>query len=469
VIAVEEAESLWLRPAGSAGPLTARRRKYTWRPPETLQAQLPPGFELPLQCVVDPEGLRRFYPWSSFEGFLALAWAGGLAILCHRYQLDAPQRQSYRAMPFLFLRARRRAEFFRRQFDDPQDLSVAKSGRTDPTERDILPEDVGLDALGNGQRWDRGELIRRGGEAARAAGYDRPTTAQCIHYGLVEAARRNPLPIAEDRVPLLIRSALFKIDPADEPEAGLVEVVTERLLAAVDPHLDDETAAFEKWFLGSNNRLAHQLAKQKRSRGGELAEDDVRDVLLHLGWRAYQYAAQCIHAQMRFFRNALPDPLSEREACWFEHMHQPQPYLGNLPLVLLLQRFRFLRAPLWELWEGLPDLRPVPVLHRLLFYYADMVARRREADRRIKNGRPAPLIETPAGPSPQGDLFQDIAAAVREIRHIDCHCPRREWHAELAGPAGAEVRIRHRCMACDYQAESTLTRDEFAAIGWSFQ
>jgi hypothetical protein len=434
-----------------------------------LQAQLPPGFELPLQCVIDHEGLRRFYPWTTFEGFLALASAGGLAILCHRQQLDAPQRHSYRAMRFLFLRARRTADFFRHQFDHPQDLSVADSGRTDPTERDILPEDMGLDARGNGQRWSSEEVIRRGGVAARAAGYVRPTTAQCIHYGLVEAARLNPLPIAEGKVPLLIRSALFDVDPANEPESGLVGIVSERLLAALDRHLADETAAFEKWFLGPKNSLVHQLAKQKRGRGGELAEDDVREVLLHLGWQACQYAANCIHAQLRFFQNALPDPLSEREACWFEHMHQRQAYLGNLPLVLLVERFPFLRALLWELWEGLPDLRPVPVLHRLLFYYSDMATRRREVDRRIKNGRPAPFIETVAGASPQSDLFQDIAAAVREIRDIDCHCPRREWRAELAGEAGAEVRILHRCMTCDYRAESTLTRDEFAAIGRSIQ
>jgi hypothetical protein len=160
-------------------------------------------------------------------------------------------------------------------------LTVVPSGRTEPGDRNVLPEDLGLDARGCGQRWGVKELIRRGQAQARQAGYPRPTIAQAIHHGLVEAARRNPLPVAEAKVPRLVRAALFDVDWAEQPDPALVEIVTERLLTALHPHLTDATQAFEKWFLGPNNSLVHQLAKQRRSPGGVLAEDEVRRVLLH--------------------------------------------------------------------------------------------------------------------------------------------------------------------------------------------
>src|SRR5262249_55085825 len=161
---------------------------------------------------------------------------------------------------------------------------------------------------------------------------------------------------------------------------------------------------------------------------------------------------------MRIFQNALPQRLSDRERLLFEHMYLRQPYLGNLPLVLLIERFDFLKGLLWELWEDLPDLGLVPVLYRLLDYYATMAARRREADRLIKSGRPITFDEAVYEPQDQSNLFQDIAAEIREIRGIDCGCPRREWWAELNGKPGAKIRILHRCLACAVQIETILTR-----------
>src|SRR5262249_17077939 len=243
-IAIEEAEAVRLWPRGAATALKTRRFKYTWRPHEALWNQLPPGFELSLQCVVTPDGLRRFYPWTGCEVFLAHASAGGLAILCQRQKLSPQERFSYRAMRFLFLLTRRMAEFFGHRFDHGRDLSIVPSGRTDPTERDILPDDLGQDVQGRGERWSVEGLIRRGAEVARSAGYVRPITAYCIHYGLIEAARLKPLPIAEDRVPSLIRSALYNVDPTEKLAPELLDVVTDRLLVALDRHLEDPTDQF---------------------------------------------------------------------------------------------------------------------------------------------------------------------------------------------------------------------------------
>jgi hypothetical protein len=212
--------------------------------------------------------------------------------------------------------------------------------------------------------------------------------------------------VADDKVPLLVRSVLFEVEPREACNPQFVDIVTERLLTAVHGHLEEDRAAFEKWFLGSKNSLVHQLSKQTKSPGGPLEESAVRKVLLQLGWQSYSYAGNCIHAQMRLFQNAIPDPLNERERLLFEHMHQRQPYLGNLPRVLLLPRFGFLQGVLWELWDRLPDLSLVPVLHRLLDYYSVLACRRREADRRIKNGRPIRFVEAAYEPRSKTSAFR---------------------------------------------------------------
>lgn len=466
-ITVVEAEPIRLRRPGAATTFDVPRLKYTWQPHEALHGQLPDGFALTLQCAIGPDGVRRFYPWDSWETFLALASAGGLAILAQRLQLSGHERHSYRAMRLLFLRAGRMGEFYRHQFEHRQDLTVVPSGRRDSTQTDILPDDLGLDPFGHGTRWSVRELIQRGAEAARSAGDREPTTGQCIRFGFMEAARHNPLPVEADRVPLLVRTALFHVDPADEPDSQLVEVVTERLLTALHLHLEDGGEAFEKWFLGPKNSLVHQLSKQKRSPGGQLDEAAVRQVLLHLGWQSYESGSNCLHAQMRTFQNALPHPLRDPERLLFEHMYQRQLYLGNLPLALLIPRLTFLKEMLWEMWEHLPDLSRVPVFHRLLDYYSILANRRRQADRLIKSGRPVTFIENAYVPPTRSDLFQAIAAEVREVRQMDCGCPQRDWCAELKGRPRTKVRILHRCLACAFEKETSLTREEFAEIGRS--
>jgi hypothetical protein len=430
-----------------------------------LYEQLPADFELALQCVTGPDRLRRFYPLTSFEGFLAQAWLGGLAVLWQRQNVRGNELHSYRAMRFLLLRVRRMTEHFRHRFDSSRDLTVVPSGRTEPGKRDVLPDDLGLDTRGCGQRWGVKELIARGEAQARQAGYPRPTIAQAIHHGLVEAAHRNPLPVPDEKVPGLIRAALFDVDWAEEPDPTLVETVTERLLTALWPHLEDTGQDFEKWFLGPKNSLVHQLAKQRQSPGGVLPEGEVRRVLLHLGWQAYAFAANCLHAQMRTFQNALPKPLNKRERLYFEHMHLPQPYLGNFPLVLLAPRLGFVKEVLWELWEALPERTLVPVFHRLLDWHATMAARRREADCLIKRGRPRRLVETAHLPARTSQTFQELAAEVREHEKIDCGCPRRQWWAELCGRPRTMIQIAHRCIACGYEKVTTLTRQRLTEIG----
>jgi hypothetical protein len=172
---------------------------------------------------------------------------------------------------------------------------------------------------------------------------------------------------------------------------------------------------------------------------------------------------------MRTFQNALPAQLTKRERILFEHLHLPQPYLGGLPMVLLAPRLGFIRELLWELWEQLPDKHLVPVLYRLLYYYASMAARRREADQVRKRPPPVQFVESAYVPKEKSQVFQDIAAEVRELRGIDCGCPQRQWWAELEKVTPRSIRIHHYCVGCpfDFNTTTDLTLKEFIEIGQS--
>lgn len=175
--------------------------------------------------------------------------------------------------------------------------------------------------------------------------------------------------------------------------------------------------------------------------------------------------ANCLHAQMRTVQRALPVTMTERERLIFEHTYLPQPYLGDLPLVLLIERFGFLSGILAEMWEQLPNTSVAPVFHRLLDYYSLMAVRRREVDRLRKSGRPRPLVEAIYREAAKGDVFQEMAAAIRELRGIGCRCGRPEWRAELNGKPKNMVTIAYACMNCDQTAETRVSRKELAQLG----
>lgn len=80
----------------------------------------------------------------------------------------------------------------------------------------------------------------------------------------------------------------------------------------------------------------------------------------------------------------LPTPLTYMERSIFSQMYQRQPYLGSFPLALVIDRSELLKPVLLLIWEKPLEKRLWQVLWRLLDYYAEMSAARREADRRFK-------------------------------------------------------------------------------------
>jgi len=352
---------------------------YEWIPPPELLAQLPPEFTLRLRCITAGDGVRRFYPVDSFENFIAVVFAAGLAVLSVIKHLTPEQRQSYRAMYFLFQRVRRTQEHLKNALLNATSLRVSRVGGDLADERSILPETLGLDQQGQGEPWSVDRLIAEGRRAARDAGIAQPSEADSIRYGLFAAARMNPLTIPADKVPDIVRQALYTEIPVDEPlEPEEFDAVIERSLAAIHGHLTDPAAAFDAWFSGPKNSFVRQIAKRKLLPGGQLDQQVVRRALADLGWQAYRYVADCIHTVMRVIENLIPEPLTGTEQICFEQMHLNQPHFGNLPLVLLVERFPFSKEVIWDIFLNPGDQQAIGILHRLFDWYSDIARRRRQ-------------------------------------------------------------------------------------------
>lgn len=368
--------------------LVDRVDRYRWTPSTKLSALVPIGFEITLDAARGGiDGIRRFFPPNGHGPLLHQAWLVGLAILTRLMNMNEERQQSYRMMYLLFQRVRSMLEHLRREFRWSRDLFIRQTGRLDAHDRDVLPSPLRAGDAPAGKRWSITQLTDRGREAAEAAGVHKLNRAQLVHWGLFVAACEHPLLLEPAEIPGLVRAALFDGGPPGKVDAETRGIVEERILTALLPHLTDDTWKFENWFSGPKNGLINQIAKQRRSRGGPLDKNVVRKVLLDLGWQAYRYVGDCLHAQLRTFQNAIPDPLTPPEQRLFEQIYLRQPHFADLPLLLLAERLGFLRNAIMELWTPTARDDAVAVLHRLLQFYAEMAASRREADRRTQQMR----------------------------------------------------------------------------------
>lgn len=473
---------------------------YVWRPEPALKSQVPPGLEFALHRFVCPDGIRRFRPVSA-NGMIATGFAGGLAVLSAIHNPTPEQHHSYGASYLLFQRVRQTREHFDNQLLNTTSLRRSRVGRDVADERDILPESLGLDAAGNGERWDVDRLYDEGKRAAREAGVTNPTEQVALEYGFLEAARRNPLYLDKNEVPQLVRLTLYE-SCGEELDPELMAEIEERTLSAMANHLDEPAPVFDNWFQGKAN-LLQQIGRRKLRPLGVLDQDVVRRALQELGWQSYQYVGDCIDLQIQAFLKAIPD-LTDEEQRWFKQMHCKQPYFGGLPLVLVFERFTFLRKAIWEVWQNPGNREAVAVLHRLMDYYRHMASERRAVDRLVKQRRPqllkpdekSPLtVELPAQTraretsamesdeessageepkeieTPQGipALFDEIAEVVRTSRGIICGCPDPDWESRSTPLADGRFAIHHCCLSCQFSANTELSPDQLKEIGEMFK
>jgi hypothetical protein len=481
-VTVEDLPATTLASGRSPPPgVTVRRSRYTWRPSGDTSRQLPSHFRLSLDCAALPDGVRRFVPCAGAAPFILQASVGGQALLATRAGLSREQRFSYHAARLFYQQAHRLREHFGRTFGREQDLYTPQGGRIGQDDAHVLPAHLGLDGKGRGEPWKPADVVRRGRQEAAAAGYANPDEATCIRLGLHAAARRNPVErtMMSDAESLpLVRLALFDLGPSCEPsDESLVDKVQERLFPALERHIDDDTESFNRWFFESTDNLVHLVAKKKGG-GGKLAREAVRQAYQELAFRSFTYVGDCVHVQMRAFARALPEPLNAEERPFFDPLYQKQPRLGGLPLIMLQDRLEFLRETVIDLWDDPRDRGRMGALLRMLQYYGEMAAKKREADRRYKRqsrprnkqGRNAKVLALDpardAAPRPTSDLFQDIAGCLREQRRASCRCGvTRDWRARLVAQTAGGIVVEDVCGTCGQAERFEVTNAHFEKVG----
>ncbi len=373
---------------GVLGPVEIERQAHYWRPIHEISGALPHGYCVSLNSMSLRGGDRRFHT-DEPNAFLLNASLGGFAILCRVKQLTPAQRNTYNLMRLVFQYGPLVQEKLTRTLKRPVDLlAVANQVGS----RDILPEDLGLDAAGNGTRWTVGRLMLEGQKEAEARQLCNVSQEQIIRLGLVAAARLNRLPASQltvEEAARLLRLVLFDLGAADVPiDEPTKEEVIERFQRALHNHLGDSTAEFDKWFFAQRDGIVRQIST-KKSGPGPIERAVVRDVLLDLVFEALRYTGQCVHVLMRDFLRAVDPPLDTNEQGDFELLYNAQRWLGGVPLIMLHRYFGPVREAMLDLWADPGNPENIGLFLRVLQYHARMVSKRREADRMAKRVGPA--------------------------------------------------------------------------------
>jgi hypothetical protein len=193
-------------------------------------------------------------------------------------------------------------------------------------------------------------------------------------------------------------------------------------------------------------------------------------------WRAYQAGASRTPRLIALIQNTLgglPDPLNTAEFHVFNHTYRPQPYLGNLSLVLLVERCRSISPILAELWESPADEYLIGVLHRLLQMYAEMAPARRKVDRvrkqKAKTGAGCEVSNRgwpDQSPAKQGTSFFDmIATVVADDHKLKCSECDESWTARVDSPVPSNpadpIVLELTCTCRRVVRTVTLTEADF--------
>jgi hypothetical protein len=448
--------------------------RYSWRPPAVIASRVPTGYRLELECRL-VGGARCFLPAGGIPGFVVQASLAGLALLARLQRLTKEQEQTYDRMRFVWQQAPLVREHLTRGFHAESDLYAAYATGD---QYDVLPDGLGLDTAGAGERVRPGELMAAGAAAARAAGSDAPSTAECIRRGLLEFARANPIDpraLQPEHALSLVRMALF--DLPDGPKASEEQVATVfgKLADAMCKHERDDQTAFNEWLFGPVADKVKSIA-QRKGGGGRLPREIARRAYLELVWRSHEYAANCVRNATWSFAAALPEPLTATERALFDALYSGQTYLGGLPLVLVQGRFDFLAEALQAVWVNPHDGQAVGALLRMLAYYGEMANKRRAADANAKRrGHARDGNENVAGEVPldperdqreleEPDEIERMAAAIAAIKGVQCPCGAdakwQFWVAEGLDPS-RPFPVRLECRTCGVNQSVICTTAEF--------
>ncbi len=434
-----------------------RRFRYSWELPYQIVCQLPPEFGgISFEVSVDKVGQRRFAPVGGTGPFVA--WGGMVG------QLMLEDRGEELEADGLTLNELRLVSRYLRHLREhigstpklAAALHIVRNGRlSDSTEcRDILPDDIGLDASGGGDRWSLQRFTDEGRREAITNGITNPTPHDVLTYGLLAASRVAPVACRPNEILPLLRLAVYSLGPSEsqlgpEQHAYLVG----RLKVELAKHLDDTTAEFDQWAADPKSDLIRSMTRRKNC---PVTRDQVRRGLVDTGLRWLTAQAHCIDVAMHAFEGVLPQALQGYERELFTILYRGDNRLAGLPLVLLHERFDFCRPAILPIWNDPSSQESFDVFYRYLLSFAEVLSKRRTADSRRKSEiRVRPVEQT-------GDSHEVLRSVLQSVveEATDLDLEGEEWDLADIREHGDAHTFRVICPKYGIDEELTFTREQ---------
>ncbi len=484
----EEFGRVSVRPLGPERPSHLYRSVYTWHPGDRIASDGREALTIRFHCLVGSNGARGFAPAEDVSDFLLRASAGGLMILAKRQGMEPRLRGHHHALRLIYQHADLVEERLARSFQRLSDLAVVGDDGAALGGRDVLPDQLGLDSRDRDgdERWSVRELMGRGRDAAIEAGNADPDDERCIAAGLHEAARRDPIPsdrLSETEARALVNLALFDPPPPVQMDPDEERAVA-RILDRLGRYIEGDTATFNLRFFDGRDDVIGQVARQVKG-GGPIDRAVVRRAFLRLVCNAYDSVGACVSAQMAAFLDCLPQPLDPAERSRFAALYLGQPYLGGIPLIMLWERFPFLRgrcssswaiptiaagrASCYACWRTTPRW-PSDAERPISLY-------KRRANQRNDVGRLALNLPLDDDSGTLSDdpmahaASREFADRLRWLGGISCPCGAGGiWHAELEDQGADDaIEVGVHCMKCGRGDHFPVRRDELAWVGRGMQ
>lgn len=465
-----------------------RRDAYVWRPAAAVIPFLPRNFEVPFVCM-ELEGVRRFGPPDSAR-FCHQAAIAGQAIWESRGKLSPELRFTHCMMRLLFQQGPRLRERLRtRSYSSLGDLLV-KNEHAIGAHSDVLPDDLG--GIGP-QRWSAKRLLEEGRRTAQQHGICSPTIHECIIWGVDFEAQLHPTSldgVPAERIQALLRQALFDLGPAEVSiDAALKNLVYGRMVDAVRLHLNDSDVDFNRWFFEKVDGVVHQIAKRRRP-DGPIERQTVRQTVLELVADSWPYVGGAINEFMKSISTSIDPPLTPDDQSVFDVIYRRNPYLGELPMILLHEQFPELQRAVLAIMENPRAAESWGRFVRAIQTHATMSARRREADKLRKrsnksvkqlNGWQREDDDCPKSLVTSGGLaalesqpeshcaseFDEIVTVLLKRHGKQCKCTEEpDWEAKLkkGQKSNSEIKLTAVCRRCARRAALSVPREQFEQV-----
>jgi hypothetical protein len=195
-------------------------------------------------------------------------------------------------------------------------------------------------------------------------------------------------------------------------------------------------------------------------------------------FQALRYTGQCVDIQMRAFVQSIEPQLTPDERAVFEQMYFAQSWLGGIPLVVLHRYFAPLREAIEDLWLDPENAEKAGVLLRVLQFHAEMVTKRREADRLAKlRGDAAPkhceLVPDDLGPTAAHSLeellfdLNELGKGLARVFKVRCECgadtsPQARFN--IKGGSEDSIAVVFECPQCHRKQQRSFSYVDVSTV-----